>query len=176
MLWRDTHDICDKSLQTCAKGKKYPTKEKISTDLEQVGNVRVRRIGGDQETGQSLGSIPCPPGTRKNIIFGSQDAQPDVTLICEMFLNDNNRNLTTHSRAPYVPCKAKKRSWMSCMRKNSRNIYNNGGRKNLQSSKYESTGIITRVWNYFKCILKVLENLVLSGQTKCGRNAWYSFV
>ncbi len=34
---------------------------KIYTDLEQIGNVRVRRIGGDQETDQSLGSIPRPP-------------------------------------------------------------------------------------------------------------------
>ncbi len=40
--------------------KKYPTKEKISTDLEQIGIVRVRRIGGDQETGQSLGGTPRP--------------------------------------------------------------------------------------------------------------------
>ncbi len=28
------------------------TKEEISTDLEQIGIVRVRRIGGDQETRQ----------------------------------------------------------------------------------------------------------------------------
>ncbi len=41
--------------------KKYPTKEKISTDLEQIGIVRVRKIGRDQETDQSLGRTRRPP-------------------------------------------------------------------------------------------------------------------